>query len=84
MIANNKNYAMALIIDLNKTTEELLRQVDKLEPLEKESVLAYVRALNLKRKKRKPIASPKKNVKPLTMEQIDKIKHIVRNQYADK
>lgn len=70
---------MALIINLNKTTEELLQEVDKLEPLEKESVLAYVRTLNLKRKKRKPIASPEKDVKPLTMAQIDKIKHITRN-----
>jgi len=75
---------MALIINLNKTTEELLQEIDKLEPLEKESVLAYIRALNIKRKKRKPIASPEKGVKPLTMAQIDKIKHIVRNQYADK
>jgi len=75
---------MALIINLNKTTEELLQEIDKLEPLEKESVLAYIRALNLKRKKRKPIASPEKDVKPLIMARIDKIKHIARNKYADK
>lgn len=75
---------MALIINLNKTIEELLQEVDKLEPLEKESVLAYVRTLNLQRKKRKPIAQREKGVKPLTMAQIDKIKHIVRKQYADK
>lgn len=75
---------MALIINLNKTIEELLQEVDKLEPLEKESVLAYVRTINLKRKKRKPIAQPEKGVKPLTMAQIDKIKHIVREQYAGK
>ncbi|MEO8109219.1 MAG: hypothetical protein ABI594_04265 [Ginsengibacter sp.] len=75
---------MALIIKLNKTIEALLQEVDKLEPLEKESVLAYARTLNLRRKKRKPIAKPEKGVKPLTMAQIDKIKHIVRKQYADK
>lgn len=75
---------MALIIQLNKTVEELLQEVDKLEPMEKESVLAYARALNLKRKKRKPIAQPEKDVKPLTMSQIDKIKHLSRKQYADK
>lgn len=75
---------MALIINLNKTTEELLQEIDKLEPLEKESVLAYIRALNLKRKKRKPIASPEKDIKPLTMARIDKIKHIARNKYAGK
>lgn len=75
---------MALIINLNKTIEELLQEVDKLEPSEKESVLAYVRTINLKRKKRKPIAQPEKGVKPLTMAQIDKIKHIVREQYAGK
>ncbi|HEY5405437.1 MAG TPA: hypothetical protein VIJ92_00055 [Ginsengibacter sp.] len=74
---------MSIIIK-NKTTEELLREVDMLEPLEKESVLAYVRTLNLKRKKRKSIASPEKNTKPLTMAQIDKIKHITRKQYAGK
>ena len=75
---------MAIIINLNKTTEELLWEVDMLEPLEKESVLAYVRTLNLKRKKRKSIAQPEKNTKPLTMDQIDKIKHITRKQYVGK
>ena len=75
---------MAFIINLNKTTEELLHEVDRLKPLEKESVLAYARAFNLKRKKRKPIAQPEKNVKPLTMDQIDKIKHLSRKQYAHK
>jgi hypothetical protein len=75
---------MALIINLNKITEELLWEVDKLESLEKQSVLAYVRALKLKRKKSKPIANPEKGVKPLTMAEIDKIKHKVRKQYANK
>lgn len=75
---------MALIIKLNKTVEELLREVDKLEALEKESVLAYARAFNQRRKRRKPIAQPEKNVKPITMAQIDKIKHLSRKQYADK
>lgn len=75
---------MALIIKLNKTIEELLQEVDMLEPLERESVLAYARAFNLKRKKRKPISQPEKNVKPLSMAQIDKIKHLSRKQYADK
>ncbi len=84
MFGVSKNYVMALIINLNKTIEELLQEVDKLEPLEKESVLAYVRTINLKRKKRKPIAQPEKGVMPLTMAQIDKIKHIVREQYAGK
>lgn len=75
---------MALIIQLNKTIEELLQEVDKLEPLEKESVLAYARAFNLKRKKRKPIAQPEETAKPLTIAQIDKIKHLSRKQYAGK
>ena len=75
---------MALIINLNKITEELLWEVDKLELLEKQSVLAYVRALKLKRKKSKPIANPVKDVKPLTMAEIDKIKHEVRKQHASK
>jgi len=75
---------MALIINLNKTTEELLQEIDKLELLEKKSVLAYIRALNSTRRKRKPIASPEKDVKPLTMAQIDKIKHISRNKHAEQ
>lgn len=41
-----------------KNTEELLQEVEKLEQLEKESVLAYVRAFNFKRKKSIPIANP--------------------------
>ena len=75
---------MALIINLNKATEELLEEVDKLDVMEVQSVLAYVRALNLKKRKRKLIARPEKGVKPLTMAQIDKIKHEVRKQYAVK
>jgi len=75
---------MALIIQLNKTIEDLLQEVDKLEPLEKESVLAYGRAFNLKRKKRKAISQPEENAEPLTMSQIDKIKHLSRKQYAGK
>jgi hypothetical protein len=75
---------MALIIQLNKTTEELLHEVEKLEQIEKESVLAYVRALNLRRTKSKPMANPEKGVRPLSLAQIDKIKHEVRKQYADK
>ena len=51
---------MALIINLNKTIEELLEEVDKLEPLEKESVLAYARTLNLKRKKGNRLPNRKK------------------------
>jgi hypothetical protein len=51
---------MALIINLNKITEELLWEVDKLELLEKQSVLAYVRALKLKRKKVNQLLIPKK------------------------
>lgn len=75
---------MAIIIQLNKTIEELLKEVDRLEPLEKESVLAYARAFNLKRKKRKPIAQPEKNIKPITLQEIDKIKHLSRKKYANK
>lgn len=75
---------MALIINLNKITEQLLYEVDKLDVLEKQSVLAYVRALKLKREKRKPVANPGKDVKPLTMIEIDEIKHKVGKQYAGK
>jgi hypothetical protein len=46
-------------------------------------VLAYVRALNLKKQKRKPIANPEKGVKPLTMAQIDKIKDEVSELSAN-
>lgn len=75
---------MALIINLNKTVEELLQEVDKLNPLEKEAVLSYARTLNLKGKKRRPISSPEKGVKPITLTQIDKIKHTVRKQHENK
>ena len=75
---------MSLLININKTSEELLLEVNKLGQLEKQSVLAYVRALNLKRKKRKPIANPKKGVKALTLSQIDKIKHDLRKKNAGK
>lgn len=51
---------MALIIKLNKTIEELLQEVDKLEPLEKESVLAYARAFNYRRKKENQLLNPKR------------------------
>jgi hypothetical protein len=75
---------MALIITLNKTDEEIIKGLDKLNQPDKLTVLAYIRALHMHKRKRKAIANPPRGLKPLTMAQIDRIKHEVRKQYADK
>jgi hypothetical protein len=75
---------MALVLKLDDTAEAIIKEVDRLDQVDKKSVLAYVRALNLRKTKKKPIINSSQKLKPLTMSQIDRIKHEVRKKYANK
>ena len=74
---------MAIIIDINENLQQILQEAEKLTDLEQKEMLAYMRILNMKKTKRRPIAKPKKGLKPLTMEEIDRIKHESRKHYAE-
>ena len=73
---------MAIVLTLNENLEQIIMEAEKLDDLEQKEILAYMKTLNLKKKKRKPIAKPEKGLEPLSMEDIDRIKHESRNYYA--
>ncbi|CAN5567932.1 hypothetical protein BH10BAC3_BH10BAC3_31860 [soil metagenome] len=66
----------------NNTINDIVKEVKKLTTLEQKEILAQIRIKGMLKNKRKPIANPPKDLKPLTMAQIDKIKHEVRKSYA--
>ncbi|HLG41185.1 MAG TPA: hypothetical protein VI461_16005 [Chitinophagaceae bacterium] len=75
---------MSALLSLNKTIEDIVTEFSKLNEMERQSVLAYTRALNMKKEKRKPVARYGKNIKPLSLKEIDKIKHRSRKAHANK
>ena len=62
----------------NPTIIALIKEVKKFKSLQQAEILAYVRALRMKREYQVPIAKYRKGTKPLAMEEIDRIKHEVR------
>ena len=73
---------MAIVITVNPTIEKIVEVAEKLSPEEQEIFLRQMNAARLL-KENKPIVRAK-NTKPLTLAQIDAIKHKVRKQYAGK
>jgi hypothetical protein len=73
---------MAIVLTLNENLEQIIIEAERLTELEQKEVLAYVRTLNLNKKKRKAISKPVKGLEPLSMEEIDRIKHESRKYYA--
>ncbi len=73
---------MAILLTLNENIEQIVVEAEKLTDLEQKEILAYLRTLNSKKGKRKPVAKPAKGAKPLSMEEIDRIKHESRKYYA--
>lgn len=70
---------MTIVLTLNETLQKILNIVEKMDEPEQKSLLA---ALNAKRYlKSKNYPRPTKGIKPLTMKQIDDIKHEVRKLY---
>ena len=53
----NRNY-MAIVLKLNENLEQIIIEAERLDDLQQKEILAYMRALNLKKKKQKPIAKP--------------------------
>lgn len=75
---------MAIILTTSSTLINIVEEVEKLSDFEQKEILAQIRATRLLKSKRKPIATQAKGVKPLTMAQIDRIKHEARKLYANK
>lgn len=72
------------VVTFNSTIESIVSEVQKLSTLEQKEILAFIRMRRLLKEPRKSFIKPEKGVKPLTMAQIDKIKHESRKQYAGK
>lgn len=66
---------MSIVLNYNRTIEQIVTEVKKLTTLEQKEILAYIKANQFKKGPRISFINPEKGVKPLTMSQIDKIKH---------
>ncbi len=67
---------MAVTPTLNSTLNNIIKEVQKLSPLEQEQILVKIRLTNYLKANKKSIANyDSKRTKPPTMEQIDKWKH---------
>ncbi len=55
---------MAIVLTLNESLEQIIVEAERLSDLEQKEVLAYLRALNISKKKRKPIAKPERGEPP--------------------
>jgi hypothetical protein len=75
---------MAILLTSNRTVEDILTEVEKFDALERQVILAYIRAKLLRLEKKTPIAKYARNVKLMTMAEIDAIKHESRAGYARK
>ena len=73
---------MSNLLTSKNTIEEIVDAVEKLNSQEQRALLAQVNATVLLKKGVSKISSPSKSLKPLTMRQIDSIKHKVRKQHA--
>jgi len=71
---------MAFTNENNSTIESIIRELSKLDLYEQKEFLAQLKAKRLLKRKRKSLANPVKGSKPLTMAQIDLIKHESRKQ----
>lgn len=75
---------MPAVTTFNNTIQNILEELEKLPTLEQKEVLAQLRAARIAREPRKSFVKPEKGIKPLTLAQIDKLKHEVRKKYAGK
>ncbi len=68
---------------LNKNLEKIISGLKKLDVKYQQSILAQINATLLLKKGIPKFSNPSKSVKPLTMAQIDSIKHKSRKQKAN-
>jgi hypothetical protein len=72
------------VVTFNSTIESIVSEVQKLSTLEQKEILTQIRIMKLKNKLPASLSKPLKGLKPLTMAQIDKIKHESRKSNAGK
>jgi hypothetical protein len=68
---------------LNKDIEKIVAGLKKLDTQDQQSILAQINATLMLKKGIPKFANPPKGLKPLTMAQIDSIKHKSRKQKAN-
>lgn len=66
---------MANVLSLNETIQNIVSEVEGMDKVEQKSLLAYIRALRISKKGKNPVPVGNPDLKPLTMEEIDHIKH---------
>jgi hypothetical protein len=69
---------MSVTSSENNTILLIVTELKKLDSIEQKEFLAQLRAKRLFRRKARPLANLSKSVKPLTMAEIDRIKHLSR------
>jgi len=71
------------LIETNPIIEDIIRTIEQMSNDEQKVLLAKLRLQNLLTGKRKPVIGSK-NIKPLTLKEIDLIKHESRKVHARK
>ncbi|MDZ4823837.1 MAG: hypothetical protein SH856_10300 [Flavobacteriales bacterium] len=67
----------------SETIEAILKEVEQMDEIAQQSLLIQLKARHYLQRKHKPIAQyDKASVKPLSMKQIDEIKHRARKKHA--
>jgi hypothetical protein len=75
---------MATVLTFNETLGSIVDELEKMSPIEQKQILAFIKAKRIKKEPRISFINPEKGLKPLTMAQIDKIKHDSRKTHAGK
>jgi hypothetical protein len=73
---------MAIIVTYSETIEKIIKGLEALTEQEQGAILAQINATIMLKKGLPKISKTPKGLKPLSMAQIDSIKHKVRKQYA--
>jgi hypothetical protein len=73
---------MAIIVTYSETIEKIINGLEALTEHEQGAILAQINATIMLKKGLPKISKTPKGLKPLSMAQIDSIKHKVRKEYA--
>lgn len=72
------------VLNKKETIDEIVREAKNLNKLELQILLTRLRVKKMQKDGVKPAANPPKNLKPPTMEDIDKWKHESRKTYEGR
>lgn len=75
---------MSKVVAYNRIIEEIISEIKELSNLEQKEILTQIRVRKMKNKLPASLTKPPKGLKPLTMAQIDRIKHESRKINAGK